>query len=228
MSEEKEVEKSTKEDENCDIGFTEKDVSTNVSSPETNATETRFENGKGWEISKITDQPEILKIPKTSMPASKTNQKSNYIVNEHGKLVRLKSTEKSADEILQSLEDFRMDDKDTISDPRIIIGTCVKNNGDIEPISYGKSIMELEPSWILESPMFKSVIEDPMFKSMEKTTYKRYRKTWLNFINFLGIENENAPVEEDFTNWFALRKSNGLCLATLKAEYSHLNKVNNR
>ena len=114
--------------------------------------------------------------------------------------------DKSADEILQSLDDFGMDDE--------------KTNSDSDNTTSNK----IEPSWILESSMFKSVIESPMFKSMENKTRKRYRKTWLNFINFHGITSDNEPVEEDFTNWFAIRKSNGMCLTTLKAEYSHINK----
>ena len=84
--------KTTKEEgKTREIDFTEKDFSTNLSSPKTKIAETRFENEKGGEISKITDHQEILKIPKTNMSASKTNQKSKYVINEHGKLVKLKS-----------------------------------------------------------------------------------------------------------------------------------------
>ena len=60
----------------------------------------------------------------------------------------------------------------------------------------------------------------------EETTRKKYVKTWLNFINAHGITRDNEPVEEDFLDWFANRKSIGMTLSTLKCEYSHLNLVN--
>ena len=60
----------------------------------------------------------------------------------------------------------------------------------------------------------------------EETTRKKYVKTWLNFINAHGITRDNEPVEEDFLDWFANRKSIGMTLGTLKCEYSHLNSVN--
>ena len=60
----------------------------------------------------------------------------------------------------------------------------------------------------------------------EETTRKKYVKTWLNFINAHGITRDNEPVEEDFLDWFANRKSIGMTLGTLKCEYSHLNMVN--
>ena len=60
----------------------------------------------------------------------------------------------------------------------------------------------------------------------EETTRKKYVKTWLNFINAHGITRDNEPVEEDFLDWFANRKSIGMTLGTLKCEYSHLNLVN--
>ena len=103
--------------------------------------------------------------------------------------------EKSLDEILQS-SNVGMDDEKTNSD------NITTNN-------------KMDPSWVLESPMFKS---------MEKSTRDKYSKTWLNFINAHGITCDNEPVEEHFLDWFANRKSYGMCLSTLKAEYSHLNK----
>ena len=60
----------------------------------------------------------------------------------------------------------------------------------------------------------------------EETTRKKYVKTWLNFINAHEITRDNEPVEEDFLDWFANRKSIGMTLGTLKCEYSHLNSVN--
>ena len=60
---------------------------------------------------------------------------------------------------------------------------------------------------------------------MSKDTFKRYSKTWTDFIQEQGITAENPPDKEDFLEYISKKKEIGHGFNTLRSEYSHLNKA---
>ena len=60
---------------------------------------------------------------------------------------------------------------------------------------------------------------------MNPKSFHTYKKTWLDFINNMGINEENEPDENDFMNYLEKKRLSGYTGNTLKSTYSHLNKI---
>ena len=59
---------------------------------------------------------------------------------------------------------------------------------------------------------------------MSGGTFKKYQKTWYDFIAFAGITGSKFPTEEDFMEFLIKRHDEGIGFNSLKSYYSHLNK----
>ena len=59
---------------------------------------------------------------------------------------------------------------------------------------------------------------------MNPKTFAVYKKTWLDFINFSGINVDRRPDEADFRGYLEKKRNAGLCGNTVSTIYSHLNK----
>ena len=65
---------------------------------------------------------------------------------------------------------------------------------------------------------------DGIAKLMNPKTFEVYKKTWLDFLNFSGVNLLKRPDEADFRGYLEKKRSAGLCGNTVSGIYSHLNK----
>ena len=56
-------------------------------------------------------------------------------------------------------------------------------------------------------------------------TFEKYAKSWKNFVLEKKIEIGKEPTKDDFYSYFEKRREDGLCGNTIRALYSHLNKM---
>ena len=62
-------------------------------------------------------------------------------------------------------------------------------------------------------------------QEIAEQTLKKYKRTWKDFLISANVEVGNEPTKEDFESYFNLKYDNGINYNTLKAMYSHLNKM---
>ena len=63
---------------------------------------------------------------------------------------------------------------------------------------------------------------------MNPDTLKKYKKTWLEFINMRNIDVDHKPEENDFVQYFETMRNRGCLGNYIKTKYSHLNKIYTR
>ena len=64
-----------------------------------------------------------------------------------------------------------------------------------------------------------------VFRLMTAKSFNVYKTSWLDFIQFAEITVNKAPVEEDFSRFFEMKRNAGLSGNTLRSIYSHVNKI---
>ena len=61
--------------------------------------------------------------------------------------------------------------------------------------------------------------------NLNEETLKKYKSSWRDFLIFANIQDDNEPTKEDFESYFKTKYQNGISYGTLRAVYSHLNKM---
>lgn len=57
-----------------------------------------------------------------------------------------------------------------------------------------------------------------------KSSYDKYKRTWLEFVAFAKISASKPPIEDDFYEYFIRKKDRGVTGQSCRMQYSHLNK----
>ena len=70
-----------------------------------------------------------------------------------------------------------------------------------------------------------SNIPQSSMSSVNEETLKKYKSSWRDFLIFAKIQDGNEPTKEDFESYFKNKHENGVSFFTLRALYSHLNKM---
>ena len=70
-----------------------------------------------------------------------------------------------------------------------------------------------------------SNIPQSSMSSVNEETLKKYKSSWRDFLIFAKIQDGNEPTKEDFELYFKNKNENGVSFFTLRALYSHLNKM---
>ena len=60
---------------------------------------------------------------------------------------------------------------------------------------------------------------------VRKETLHKYKRSWQDFLSIAKVKDGNEPTKEDFQVYFNCKRANGISYATLRALYSHLNKM---
>ena len=64
-----------------------------------------------------------------------------------------------------------------------------------------------------------SILKTEEYLNMDKSTFNKYKKSWIDFVKEQGISKTKDPTEQDFDEFFKRKKSNGNNFATLKSIY---------
>ena len=64
-----------------------------------------------------------------------------------------------------------------------------------------------------------SVLQYDEYVNMDKSTFKVYKKTWVDFVKEQGISKTKEPTEKDVDQFLKSRKANGCNFNTLKSIY---------
>ena len=65
----------------------------------------------------------------------------------------------------------------------------------------------------------KSITKNDLGLSMSEASFKKYKKTWLQFLAEENITESKAPTEKDVDNFLKRKKSTGSNFNTLKSIY---------
>ena len=64
-----------------------------------------------------------------------------------------------------------------------------------------------------------SVLQYDEYVNMDKSTFKVYKKTWVDFVKEQGISKTKEPTEKDVDQFLKSRNTNGCNFNTLKSIY---------
>ena len=64
-----------------------------------------------------------------------------------------------------------------------------------------------------------SVLQYDEYVNMDKSTFKVYKKTWVDFVKEHGISKTKEPTEKDVDQFLKSRNANGCNFNTLKSIY---------
>ena len=65
----------------------------------------------------------------------------------------------------------------------------------------------------------KSITKNDLGMSMSEESFKKYKKTWLQFVAEEEISETKEPTEKDLDNFLKRKKATGSNFATLKSLY---------
>ena len=93
---------------------------------------------------------------------------------------------------------------------------------------HGQDIMA-ETNLFTNDEDFNNDIESGLInipkQEIAESTFKKYKRTWQEFLNSAKVNFGNEPTKEDFESYFIFKRENGVAHGTLKALYSHLSKM---
>ena len=64
-----------------------------------------------------------------------------------------------------------------------------------------------------------SVFQFDEYVNMDKATFNKYKKTWVDFTKEQGISKTKEPTEDDVDEFLKRKKSNGINWNTLRSIY---------